>query len=233
MDALPSGTVTFLFTDIVGSTRRWELDGERMAGLLARHDRLLTAAVEAARGRVAKHTGDGLLAVFGSAADAVSAAVAGQLALAREDWGDDALLVRMGLHSGEAVETGGDYFGSSLNRAARVMSAGWGGQILCTSATVELARDRVGEGIGFRSLGEHLLRDLSQPLVIWQVTHPHLADRFPPLRSLDRALGNVPTVLSSFVGRRCGVGGGERPVGAGPGGLGRRGAAGADGGAFG
>jgi predicted ATPase len=173
-----------------------------MAELLARHDRLLTGAVEAARGRVAKHTGDGILAVFGSAADAVSAAVDGQLALAREDWGGEALHVRMGVHSGEAVETGGDYFGSSLNRAARVMSAGWGGQVLCTSATVELARNRVGEGIGFRSLGEHRLRDLSQPLVVWQVTHPRLADRFPPLRSLEGAVGNVPTVLSSFIGRR-------------------------------
>ena len=202
MEGLPSGTVTFLFTDIVGSTRRWEEHGEDMAAALARHDVLLSSAIGDAGGTVFKHTGDGVVAVFRSAAAAVAAAVSAQQHLGSESWRGEPVAVRMGVHSGEAVEVEGDYFGPTLNRAARVMSAGWGGQILCTSATVELARDRVGEGIDFRSLGEHLLRDLSQPLVVWQVTHPHLAERFPPLRSLDRALGNVPTVLSSFVGRR-------------------------------
>src|SRR3954470_11119878 len=140
VEGLPSGTVTFLFTDIVGSTRRWEEHGEDMAAALARHDVLLSSAIEAAGGTVFKHTGDGVVAVFRSAAGAVAAAVSAQQHLGSESWRGEPVAVRMGVHSGEAVEVEGDYFGPTLNRAARVMSAGWGGQILCTSATVELAR---------------------------------------------------------------------------------------------
>jgi predicted ATPase/class 3 adenylate cyclase len=201
MATRPSGTVTFLFTDIVGSTGRWERDRQAMAATLAQHDSFLSTAVLEAGGLVVKHTGDGMLAVFVSAAAAVVAAVDAQRRLATGPWPTDPVTVRMGLHSGEAVEAEGDYFGPTLNRAARVMAAGWGGQVLCTQATVELARDRVAEGIGFQSLGEHRLRDMSQPIALWQVTHPELADRFPPPRSLEHAVGNLPTMLSHFVGR--------------------------------
>jgi class 3 adenylate cyclase len=145
--------MTFLFTDIVGSTRRWELDGERMAQLLSRHDEILSSAVDGRQGRVVKHTGDGLLAVFSSAADAIAAAVAGQRALAAAEWPGEPVQVRMGLHSGEAAEVDGDYFGTTLNRAARLMAVGWGGQTLCTPATVELAREHVAEGIGVQEPG--------------------------------------------------------------------------------
>ena len=207
MGSLPQGTVTFFFSDIEGSTRRWEQAIEVMARVLARHDEILVSSITDAGGHVVKHTGDGVLAVFASASGAVSAALAVQRVLGNEPWPDAPLRVRIGLHSGEAVSTGGDYFGPALNRTARVMAAGWGGQILCTAATVELARDRLGEGVGFLSLGEHHLRDLDQPVALWQVLHPDLDAEHPSVRSLDRTVGNVPVRLSSFVGRRREVAG--------------------------
>ena len=132
---LPSGTVTFLFTDIEGSTRRWESDPTAMRAALSAHDAVLAAAIESHDGRLFKHTGDGVIAAFASAQGAVSAAIQAQLELD--------LPVRMGLATGEVVAEGNDYFGPPLNRAARVMSAGHGGQILVASSTAELI-----EGIG-------------------------------------------------------------------------------------
>lgn len=204
MPSWPTGTVTFLFTDIEGSTRRWEQDRELMAHSLERHDEILESAVRQHRGLVVKHLGDGLLAVFESAADAVQAAVVGQRGLAAEPWRAEPIRVRIGLHSGEAVMVPGDYLGPTVNRASRLMAAAWGDQILCSQATVELARDRLTEGLSFKPLGEHLLRDLAHPVALWQVVGDGLRTGFPDVRGVGAA-GNLPTSLSSFVGREAEV----------------------------
>ncbi len=198
----PSGTVTFLFTDVEGSTRLWEEHSEAMQGALARHDQILREAIEGNDGHVVKTTGDGFHAAFATAADAVLAAVSGQLALAREPWGAPGpLLVRIGVHTGPAQRRDGDYYGPAVNRAARLMSAAHGGQIVVSRATEELARDRVGPDATLLDLGEHRLRDVAQPERIFQVEHPGLRPIFPALNSLDAVRGNLPTQLSSFVGR--------------------------------
>jgi predicted ATPase/class 3 adenylate cyclase len=198
---LPSGTVTFLFSDLEGSTRLWEEHREAMRAALARHDQILRNAVEARGGQVVKSTGDGLHAVFTAADDAVAAAVDAQCGLSTESWGETGeLRVRMGLHTGTAERRGGDYFGSTLNRAARLMAVAHGGQVVCSATTADLARD-VLTSAEFQDLGEHRLRDLSRPERVFQVAHPGLERAFPPLRSLDSFTGNLPVQLTSFVGR--------------------------------
>ena len=187
-------TYTFLFTDVEGSTRRWEADPGAMDVGLAAHDKTLTATVHAHRGTVFKRTGDGVHAVFSSASDAVRAAVIAQRQLV--------LPVRMGIHSGEAVEREGDYFGTTLNRCARLMDAGHGGQVLLSASTASLMADSRGPGIALRDLGEHRLRDLSEPEHVFQVVAPDLEQEFPRLRSLDAVRHNLPVVRSSFVGRQ-------------------------------
>ena len=179
------GTVTFLFTDIEGSTTRWQLDGEVMARALASHDELLRSVVERRGGTVFKHTGDGVCAVFTSAAGAVAAAVEAQAALE--------LPVRMGLHTGEVESRDGDFFGPTLNLAARVMDAGHGGQVLVSAATAALVR-----GVDLSDLGEHHLKGLASPERIFQVGQR----QFPPLRAPPAAAGNLPVDLSIFVGRQ-------------------------------
>jgi predicted ATPase/class 3 adenylate cyclase len=208
MAELPTGTVTFLFSDLENSTRLWEEHPEAMKAALARHDEILRAAVEARGGRVVKSTGDGLHAVFETAHAGAVAAVGAQRALAGESWGETGpLRVRMGLHTGEAEHRAGDYYGPVLNRAARLTAAGHGGQILVTQATEAVLRDHLGEDVGLMDLGEHRLRDLSRAERVFQVTGPGLAGEFPPLRSLDHFPGGLPGVLTSFVGR-------ERELGA-------------------
>jgi predicted ATPase/class 3 adenylate cyclase len=202
MSGLPTGTVTFLFTDVEGSTRLWEEHPGAMPGALTRHDEILREAVERHGGQVLKSMGDGLVAVFEGAGDAVGAAVAAQRALSVESWTvTGPLRVRMGLHAGTATERAGDYFGRTLNRAARIMSAGHGGQVLCSAAVGELVRDALPPGSALVDLGKHRLRDLSRPETIFQVTHPDLMSEFAPLRSLDAFAGNLPLAVSSFVGR--------------------------------
>jgi class 3 adenylate cyclase len=199
---LPSGTVTFLFTDLEGSTRLWQEQPEAMKAALARHDRLVRDAIESHGGYVVKTTGDGFHAAFGSARDALGAAVGAQLALATESWAlIGPLRVRMGVHTGEAEYREGDYYGTALNRAARIMSAGHGGQVLVSRATVELVGDAVPEGTELIDVGEHRLRDLGRPEALFQVVHGDLPRRFPPLRSLDVCPGNLPLQFTSFVGR--------------------------------
>jgi class 3 adenylate cyclase len=150
---LPSGTVTFLFTDIESSSSRWEADAVEMRATLARHDQVLSSVIEASSGFVFKHLGDGVCAAFSSAPAAMKAAVECQARLAAEAWGgDDRLRVRMGLHSGEALPTGGDYFGPPVNRAARVMGTANGGQVVCSAATAALCPD-----VEFRDAGIHQL----------------------------------------------------------------------------
>jgi predicted ATPase/class 3 adenylate cyclase len=196
---LPSGTVTFLFTDIEGSTRLWEEHPDAMQGALARHDALVRAAIAAHGGFVVKTTGDGFHAAFAVAADAVDVAVAAQLALAAEPWGETGpLRVRMGVHTGAAEVRDGDYYGTALNRAARLMSVGHGGQVLASLATNELMR---GSGVEFLDLGSHHLRDLGEPERIFQVLHPGLNTEFAPLRSLNSYATNLPLQMTSFVGR--------------------------------
>jgi predicted ATPase/class 3 adenylate cyclase len=201
---LPTGTVTFLFTDLEGSTRLWEQHPDTMKGALARHDQILRAAVEG-HGVVVKSTGDGLHAVFGAAEDAVEAAVWAQRGLTREGWGETGpMRVRMGLHSGSAELRGGDYFGSALNRAARLMAVAHGGQVVCSHTTADLARDALAD-VELLDLGEHRLRDLSRAERVFQICAPGLAQEFAPLRSVDAYPGNLPVQLSSFIGRSAEV----------------------------
>jgi predicted ATPase/class 3 adenylate cyclase len=200
---LPTGTVTFLFTDLEGSTRLWEQHSTAMKAALARHDEILRNAVEAHGGHVVKTTGDGFHAVFGAAEGAVDAAVEAQRGLSSEAWSETGpLRVRMGIHSGPAEVRDADYYGSTLNRAARLMSAAHGGQVVVSLATEELVP---AGSVEFLDLGEHALRDLARPEQVFQVAHPDLERDFPRLASLDAFVGNLPLQVTSFVGRDADV----------------------------
>ena len=202
MSQAPSGTVTFLFTDIEGSTRLWEEQPNAMRTALARHDAILRAAVAAHGGTIVKTRGDGAHAAFSAAADGVLAAIDAQRALAAESWPAEVpISSRMGLHTGEAEERDGDYYGTSVNRAARIMAIANGGQILVSDAAAAVLRDE--RSIKLRDLGEHRLRDLSRPERVHQVAADGLADDFPPLRSLDTLPTNLPSQLATFVGREA------------------------------
>jgi predicted ATPase/class 3 adenylate cyclase len=198
----PSGTVTFLFTDIEGSTRLWEGHPAEMQGALVRHDEILRSAIEGRDGYVFSTAGDAFAAAFGRAGDAVSAAVDAQLAMGAEVWPEATpVRARMGLHTGEAQERDGDYFGPALNRAARIMSAGHGGQILVGSLTASLV-----PGVELMDLGEHRLKDLANAERLFQVRGDGLVSEFKPLRTVDDAAGNLPIQSSSLVGRSTEVG---------------------------
>ncbi len=198
----PTGTVTFLFTDIEGSTRLWDHYPREMGPALARHDTLMREAIARFGGTVFKTIGDAFCAAFGTAPEAVGAAIAAQRALEAEEWhGLPGLKVRMAIHTGSAEERDGDYFGAPLNRVARLLSAGHGGQVLLSLATQELARDQLPRDIGLRDLGDHHLKDLGRPERVFQVLAPGLPDEFAPLRTLDYYPNNLPIQLTSFVGR--------------------------------
>jgi predicted ATPase/class 3 adenylate cyclase len=202
MAELPSGTVTFLFTDVEGSSRMWEQHSEAMQVALARHDTLVREGIEQHGGHVVKMTGDGAHAAFATAEAAIVAAIATQNALEDAKWDvTGPLRVRMGLHSGAAMLRDGDYFGSALNRAARLMDLAHGGQIVCSQSTADLARDALPEGVALLDLGEHRLRDLSRAERVFGVSAPTLRGEFGPLRSLDAFPGNLPLQVSSFIGR--------------------------------
>jgi predicted ATPase/class 3 adenylate cyclase len=202
MAGLPSGTVTFLFTDLEHSSELWERHPEAMRAALARHDAILVSAVADNGGHVVKGAGDGVLAVFPAAAGALAAAIGAQLQLGGQWWGDTGpLLVRMALHTGEAEERAGDYFGPALNRAARLMALAHGGQVLASRATESVLRDRLPDEVELLDLGERRLNSLARPERVFQVTHRELRRDFPPLRSADRRPGNLPPQLTSFVGR--------------------------------
>jgi predicted ATPase/class 3 adenylate cyclase len=201
---LPTGTVTFLFTDLESSTRLWEEQPDAMRSALARHDELLTGAIEHSGGHVIKGTGDGVHAVFATADAAVVAALEAQRSLEAERWGPiGSLRVRIGLHTGVAEQRGGDYFGPVLNRAARLMAVAHPGQVLCSHVTADLVRDSLPDGVGLLDLGVHGLRDLARPEEVFQVTHPDLGRDFPPLGSLDAAPGNLPAQRTNFIGREA------------------------------
>jgi predicted ATPase/class 3 adenylate cyclase len=186
-------TYVFLFTDVEGSTRRWQADPDAMVVMLARHDRDLTGAVAAHGGRVFKKTGDGICAVFPSAAEAVRAAIDAQHRLE--------LPVRMAVHAGEAQEREGDFDGVALSRCARLMDAAHGGQVLLSASAASLAADVLGSSIALRDLGEHRLRDLNLSDRVFQAVAPGLRGEFPSLRSLDAVRHNLPILRSAFVGR--------------------------------
>src|SRR5277367_4901934 len=190
--AAPSGVVTFLFTDVEGSTRRWENDADGMRVALAAHDEVLREAIQAHGGWLFKHTGDGVCAAFASPRSAVDAAVAAQRGLE--------LPVRMGLATGEAELRDGDYFGAVLNRAARVMAAGHGGQILLAESTAGLL-----SGVDLVDLGPRRLRDVPVPVGVFQVRAAGLQADFPALRALDASPGNLRAATTSFIGRESEV----------------------------
>jgi predicted ATPase len=188
----PSGVLTFLFTDVEGSTRRWEADADEMRVALAAHDEVLRAAIEGHGGWLFKHTGDGVCAAFASPRSAIDAAVTAQRGLE--------LPVRMGLATGEAELRGADYFGAVLNRAARVMAAGHGGQILLAESTAGLL-----SGVDLVDLGPRRLRDLPTAVGVFQVRATGLRTEFPALRALDASPGNLRAATSSFIGRESEV----------------------------
>ena len=190
----PSGTVTFLFTDIEGSTRLRQAAPDEMRQSLERHDSILRGAIDGHGGYVFSTGGDGFGVAFARAGDAVAAALQAQLVLEAEPWPEGApLKVRMGLHTGEVAERDGDYFGTAVNRAARLMAVAHGGQVVCSSATAGV----IDAGVTLVDLGDHRLRDLDRPVRVFQVG----GGSFAPLRSLDALPGNLPRQLSSFVGR--------------------------------
>jgi predicted ATPase/class 3 adenylate cyclase len=195
--AQPSGEVCFLFTDVEGSTRLWAEHTATMETALARHDELLLETITAHDGYVFSTGGDGVGAAFATVPDAVEAAVAAQRALHGEAWtGLPApLRVRMGLHRGAAQERAKNYFGPAVNLAARVMSAAWGGQILCTAS---VADEDVAE---FEALGEHRLRDIGDVIALFQIVVPAVPARFPSPRTLDRSPSTLPAQRSTFLGR--------------------------------
>lgn len=202
----PTGTITFLFTDIEGSTVLWERAPEAMRAALAHHDALLRRAIEEHGGYVFKTVGDAFCAAFAAAPAAASAALAAQAALRAAAWdglpGQPATLrVRMALHSGLAEERDGDYFGPALNRVARLLATGHGGQTLASRSAVELLRDHLPAGAALRELGEYRLKDLSRPEQVFQLDGPGLPTAFPPLRAAGARPGNLAPPREPPIGR--------------------------------
>jgi predicted ATPase/class 3 adenylate cyclase len=200
--SLPSGTVTFLFTDIEGSTRLLQHLGAGFDACLEQHRQLVRAAVAAEEGHEVSTEGDAFFIVFASAPRAAAAALAAQRALAAARWPDGvALKIRMGLHTGEGAPVGHDYVGLDVHRAARICAAAWGGQILVSDSTRALIEHALPPGAALRDLGEHRLKDLLRPEHIHQLIGEGLAVDFPPPRTLDVRPNNLPVQLTSFVGR--------------------------------
>jgi class 3 adenylate cyclase len=207
MTKLPSGTVTFLFTDVEGSTRMLERHPDTYRTAIARHHAILRRAVEEQGGRVFETVGDAVYAVFEAASDAVSAALRGQIRLHETEWGElGTLKVRMGLHTGEVELQGNHYFGVPLYRCARLISTAHGGQVVVSAATAALVGDALAAGVELLDLGEHRLKDLQRPERIFQLRAPGLEAHFPPLRTLDGRSHNLPLQATAFIGREREVG---------------------------
>ncbi len=208
MDQPPAGTVTFLFTDIEGSTRLWQQHPDKMRVALNRHDALLSESIKARGGYIFQIIGDAFCAAFSTANDGLMAALEAQIRLVAENWeGVDSIQVRMALHTGKAeVQVGnyttGEYVsGLTLSRTARLLSAGHGGQILLSLPTAELVRDQLPKEVSLRDLGSRRLKDLVRPEQVFQVVAPGLPTDFAPLKTLDVYPHNLPVQLSSFIGR--------------------------------
>ena len=199
---LPSGTVAFLFTDIEGSTIRWDRDSAAMQAAVRRHDELMRAAIGAHQGHVFKTIGDAFCAVFWTAEDAVGAAFEAQRALDAEDFtAVDGIRVRMAVHVGTSDERDGDFFGPTLNRVARLLAIGHGGQVLLSNAAAQTAAAGLPPEASLLDLGSHRLKDLAAPEQVFQILAPSLAAEFPKLRSLNVFDNNLPQQTSTFVGR--------------------------------
>ena len=184
--ALPTGTVTFLFTDIEGSTQRWDAHREAMSAAVQRHEAIVRAAMDAHGGYVFKTVGDAFCVAFARSEAAVAAALDFQRALLTENFAAvDGLRVRAALHTGAADERGGDYFGPAVNRVARLLSIGHGGQTLLSGVMHDLVLGALPPQASLRDLGEHRLKDLSRPEYVYQLVAPELASEFPALRSLE------------------------------------------------
>ena len=207
MAELLTGTVTFLFSDIEGSTRLLRALGERWPALLARHQELVREAIRQDGGIEVGTEGDSFFVAFPTAAGAVAAAAAAQRALASETWPAEAeVRVRIGLHTGEANLSAKTYVGLDVHRASRIASVGHGGQVLISDATRALVGQGLPEGIGLRDLGEYRLKDLEHPERLWQLVIPGLPDEFPPIGSLDATPNNLPRRLTTFLGRAREIG---------------------------
>lgn len=198
---MPS-VVTHLFTDLEGSSRLWEAEPDRMPGALALHDERARALVASSHGRYVKTTGDGMHAVFEDPADAIAVALQFQRALMQlaSECGLP-LRARCGLHAGTAHARDSDFFGSTVNRAARIMAAAHGGQVLVSLAVATLVGARLPANAELRELGCVRLRDLASPETLFELAHPSLLSSHPPLRSLDAIPNNLPLQITSFVGR--------------------------------
>src|SRR5215207_2479869 len=204
MSSLPSGTVTFLFTDIEGSTKLWERSPQAMQRALARHDQILRDAVEDLGGCVFKTIGDAFCCAFSTTTDALEAALEAQRALlTKEGWPEETgpLRVRMALHTGTTEERDGDYFGPPVNRVARLLSAAHGSQVLLSLTTKELVRDQLHPNVELWDLGEHRLKDLFRPERVFQLVAPGLPTEFPPLRTLESHPNNLPIQPNPLLGR--------------------------------
>lgn len=197
----PADIFTFLFTDIEASTQLWENFPEQMASNLARHDSMLRAAINRHSGHVFKTIGDSFCVAFPLARNAIEAALDVQRILSQNEWADAIIRVRIGIHSGPVQKRDNDYFGPTLNRVARLMTAGHGGQILLSEATASLVREDLPPEANLISLGERRLKDLIRPEKIYQLAGPGLATTFPPIRTLEGFQSNLPAPLSSFIGR--------------------------------
>lgn len=202
MTSRPTGTVTFLFTDIEGSTRLWEEDHDGMAEAVAAHDRLIRQTIAAHDGYIFSTGGDSFCAAFAQPDEALAAAVEAQLDLGCHPWRTPVpIRVRMALHSGTAAERDGDYFGSVPNRCARLLAVGNGGQILLSEVTHRMVKEQPPNQVGFRDMGDHRLRDLAEPERVFTVFHPAFESANDALRSLNVLPTNLPAQLTSFVGR--------------------------------
>ena len=196
--------LTFLYTDVEGSTRLWEQYPDTAEAFVARQEGILQEAIESQRGWIFRTVGDGLCAAFANASQALQAALQAQLALHTEAWGEAGpLRVRMALHTGEAEKHGADYSGGSLNRIGRLLGLAHGGQTLISGATQLLVRDALPKSVSLLDLGEIRLRDLAHPERLFQLCHPSLPADFPPPASLDRHPNNLPTQATALVGREA------------------------------
>jgi predicted ATPase/class 3 adenylate cyclase len=199
---LPTGTVTFLFTDIEGSTQLLQGLGADYRGVLERHAAIVREALAAHHGIEISTEGDAFFAVFHSAVEAVLAAVAAQRGLAHERWPDGyEVRVRIGLHTGEGRLGSDNYVGMDVHRAARIAAAGHGGQVLLSATTRALVEAALPDGVALRDLGSHRLKDLKQPEHLAQLNIAELPHEFPPIRSLETP-STLPVELTSFVGRQ-------------------------------
>jgi predicted ATPase/class 3 adenylate cyclase len=200
--ARPTGTVTFLFSDIEGSTVRWDANPEAMASALARHDAVMRATLEERGGHIFKTMGDAFCVAFATAPDAFIAALEVQRAVAAEDFSAvDDLRVRIALHTGATDERDGDYFGPTVNRVARLLAIGHGGQVLVSGIAADLVQSEMPPESSLRDLGNHRLKDLAHPEHVFQLVTPDLPEAFPALNSLNYLANNLPAQLTSFVGR--------------------------------